>query len=183
MSMRIELLLTVISLSFLSCQTFALFANSTSPDPVDIVQDRTTYAAIDVRDLKKSPDSFRDKKLTFRGLVIAIQENSSGTEMQMRVPFPGGHLFEYALITVHFAGKLPGLYEGQEAVIYGNGGGMTEIKFGTVLSTRQPLVVATYVDYGDAIPTATPTATFTPFPRPTFAPIPLPFPLRTPQRP
>lgn len=137
---------------------------------VDVIADKKTYEVVDVRNLKKSPDNYRDQKITLRGQVFTIQETDGNTAMQIWVSYPGASTVDREAVIVGFIGSLPELYEKDQVVVYGRGAGTFTGKNALGGEITQPLVKADYVDYGKNLPTAIPQPTKKPVP--TVPPVP-----------
>ncbi len=141
-----------------------------TPKPtVDVIADKKMFAAVDVRELKKSPDKFLEQKISLRGEVFTIQENSDGTVMQIWVSFGAGGIANREAVIVSFDDALPGLFEKDRVVVYGTGAGTFTGKNALGGEITQPLVKAVYVDYGASLPTAVPVPTKPP--QPTIPPV------------
>jgi hypothetical protein len=131
---------------------------------VNIAAEKKTYQSVDVRDLKKSPDKYRDQKIVLRGEVFTIQEENGSTAMQIWVSYPGASAAEREPVVVAYNGTLPALYEKNIVVVYGRGAGTYTGTNALGGQITQPLVRADFVDYGKNLPTAVPLPTKKPVP-------------------
>lgn len=81
------------------------------------------YQTVDVRDLKKSPDTYKGKPIRLQGEVFNIKEQSGQTFLQMWVPIPGGTQFDCEAVVVNYGGTLPNIYEKTKITVFGIGTG------------------------------------------------------------
>jgi hypothetical protein len=124
-----------------------------TPDPKEVIlADKQSYNRVDPRELEKSPDRFKGQKIALSGEVFRINEERSGTSMQIWIERPGGSAFDRIAVYVTYPGTLPGLYKNDTVLVYGVGGGSVTGMNALGGIIGQPLIEAKYVDYGSAIP-------------------------------
>ncbi len=81
------------------------------------------YATVDVRALKKNPETYKDRRIQVQGEVFNIRERGGSTFLQMYVPIPGGTQFEREPVVVNYNGTLPSVYEKTTITVFGVGDG------------------------------------------------------------
>ncbi len=100
------------------------------------------YAMVDVRDLKKNPDAYKDKSIQVQGEVFNIKEQNGQTFLQMWVAIPGGSQFDREAVVVTYGGALPNVYEKTKITVFGIGAGTDSGKNAFGGTNTQPAIRA-----------------------------------------
>lgn len=109
-------------------------------------QVKARWGTVDIRDLVKNPDKYKDQELHYRGTVITAEEDGQASYFQILVP-TGKMVNETYNVLIVWDGSSENIYNGTEIEIWGHGRGsiMTENLLGGTI--RLPVVVAEYLTY------------------------------------
>ncbi len=102
---------------------------------------------VDVRELYKNIDRYYDWKLRYTGTVLTIMSDSSGTLVQVRVPY-GGDLLDYKVIDVIYDSTVDtsGIYEDSKVTIWGRPIKMFTITNAYGGQVDQPLLAGDFIE-------------------------------------
>ncbi len=114
--------------------------------------DKQSHLIVNMQDLVKSPDKYRGQKIVTSGEVFDLKADSETTSFQLWTGVWGVSTLDRTAVTVSYRGLLADLGEGDMAFVYGLGNGISTGKGISGATTGQPLIQASYVDYGSAIP-------------------------------
>lgn len=119
-----------------------------TPTPVPTLtraQMNEQYPVVDIRDLKKNPDSYKGERFRLTGTVFNIQQSGLHTVLQIWVQVPGGSEFDREAVVVDFQNSTPGLYNDAPVIVYGIGAGTWSGTNALGGKITQPLVSADYL--------------------------------------
>jgi hypothetical protein len=103
------------------------------------------YQKVDIRELDKNPDSFKEQPLRITGSVFNIDESNGQTFLQIWVRIPGGSVYDTKAVSAVFDGTLDGIYEDTVVTVFGIGGGTFEGTNSYGGPITQPLIQISYV--------------------------------------
>lgn len=127
---------------------------SPTPEPTPTLtteQAKALYRAdLDVRELHKNLDAYRDWKLTYEGEVLSIEENRDAVAMQVKVWYGPG-LLDWEAIVVYYDKRevdvdTAGIYEGTRVRVWGRPLTMFEGTNAFGGTIRQPLLIGDYLE-------------------------------------
>jgi hypothetical protein len=125
-----------------------------TPEPtptLTVEQAKALYRGdLDVRELHKNLDAYRDWKLTYEGEVLTIEEDSDAVAMQVKVWYGPG-LLDWEAIVVDYDKcevqvDTTGIYEGTRVRIWGRPVTMFEGTNAFGGTIRQPLLVGDFLE-------------------------------------
>lgn len=127
-ALGIGLLTLIVLITALSVRSASRGSQATAtPDALNSASlasaNNADYATLDVRELKKNPDTYKGKRIQVQGDVFNIQEMNGTTYLQMYVPIPGGTAYDREAVVVHYRGTLPNVYEKTKIAVFGVGEG------------------------------------------------------------
>jgi DNA-directed RNA polymerase subunit RPC12/RpoP len=114
---------------------------------VDPETAKAHWGNVDIRNLSKNPDNYFGQEVHYKGEVFTIEEDASGSAMQVWVDIPGGSEFDREAVVVLFEGATDNIYEGTEIEFWGYCMGTFEGTNAFGATIRQPMIAIEYLTY------------------------------------
>jgi hypothetical protein len=114
---------------------------------VDPETAKAHWGNVDIRNLLKNPDNYFGQEVHYKGEVFTIEEDASGSAMQVWVDIPGGSEFDREAVVVLFEGATDNIYKGTEIEFWGYCMGTLEGTNAFGVTIRQPMIAVEYLTY------------------------------------
>lgn len=130
----VGLILLVWGINYLSGNTSSIASNPVSTP--------SRFDPVDVRELSKNPDRYRNQGVVVEGEVFRIQQDGSDATMQVWVQIPNGGDYDREPVTVSYRGQTDGVYEKTRIAIQGRSDGLLRGTNAFGASASQPHIEA-----------------------------------------